>query len=75
LNGSIADVLWRPPLPGCVKANTDGSALESPTAAAIGVLFRDHHANYLRGSSQNIGYQNSKLFCRISSCFKSFRDR
>jgi hypothetical protein len=55
---SIMDVLWQPPLPGCVKANTDGSALESPTAAAKGILFRDHHANYLRGSSQNIGYQS-----------------
>lgn len=55
------DVLWQPPLPGLVKANTDGSALESPTAAAIRILFRDHHTNYLRGSSQNIGYQSSSF--------------
>jgi ribonuclease HI len=49
-------IMWLPPSEGFIKLNIDGSAFGTPSCGAIGGVFRNSHAQFLGGFSQNIGH-------------------
>jgi hypothetical protein len=50
---------WKPPPPGFLKLNTDGSALGNPRPANAGGLIRDNNGKWIKGFSRVIGTTNS----------------
>ena len=48
--------MWQPPIFTWVKANTDGSVIDSNSAC--GRIFRDHTGAFLGGFSSNLGIAN-----------------
>ena len=46
-------VVWKPPTTRWVKANTDGSLMQS--SASCGCIFRDHKGTFLGCSASNLG--------------------
>lgn len=44
--------------------DTDGSSIGSPNIAAIGVIFRDHNAEFIGALAENIGNFNA-LFAEL----------
>lgn len=67
----MQDVSWIPPTDDIVKVNCDGYVLGS-SSGAIEFVFRDSHANFLGGFSQNIGYA-SPLEAEFSACMEPLR--
>ena len=52
-------ISWKPPPPGFLKLNTDGSTLGNPGPANAGGLIRDTNGMWIRGFSRYIGTTNS----------------
>jgi ribonuclease HI len=53
----IKEIIWQPPLPGWIKANSDGSA--SSIASACGVVFRNCYSDCMLSVAENIGISDA----------------
>jgi len=61
------ETAWKPPFPGVIKINCDGSAVGSQPCGAIGIVLKDSDCNFQGALYSNIGYATS-LEAEFSAC-------